>query len=58
MPNTAKLFDEDGRLVTSFKNKEEVVIDEEYTINNSYSVTIEKEGNMNEFNTGAIFTKK
>jgi len=34
---TAKIYDEDGQLVCSFKNKEEVVVDEEYTVNNSYA---------------------
>lgn len=34
--HNGKLFDEDGLLVTSFKNKEKVEIDEEYVVNNSY----------------------
>lgn len=35
-PNNVKLFDEDGQLVTSFKNKETIEVDEEYTANNTF----------------------
>jgi hypothetical protein len=37
--NNGKLYDEDGLLVTGFKNKEKVEIDEEYVVNNSYLST-------------------